>query len=68
MAEGETNEPNVDDGETFTLSEVIKMQEDLDDNVLAVLGGSNEKNCSYVEVIDLFTQFICLYLCVIEFL
>lgn len=50
MAEGETNDSNIQNEETLTLSEVIKMEEDLQDDVYAVLGASNDKNCSYIDV------------------
>lgn len=53
MAEGENKESAavVENDETCTITEFLDMQEEMEKDAYAVLGGSNHKNCSYDEVI-----------------
>lgn len=44
------SEQNAEGDEVFTWSEVIQMQEEIQNNAYAVLGASDDKNCTYPEV------------------
>lgn len=41
---------NNDDMEVVTMVDVLKEEQDLEDDANAVLGGSDEKNCTYTKV------------------
>lgn len=39
-----------EDSETVTMLDVLQEEQDLEENAFAVLGGSDDQNCTYVKV------------------
>ena len=48
MSSGENNINEVED--TISFVEVLQQEEELEENANAVLGASDDKNCSYIAV------------------
>lgn len=44
------NEEDDDEEEIITMQDVIDQEEELEDEAFAVLGASDDKNCSYTQV------------------
>ena len=44
-------QPSVVDADTVTMIDVLEEEEELEENAFAVLGGSDDKHCTYYKVI-----------------